>query len=221
MNKNKLNNFINNKKYNDKIFKNFNIDKINNCNNKKKKCVCKKKKSHLLKYLIIFVSILFVFFVIIFLFIKRCKKNTLNNEIINSCNDVLIPYLHNLKDINSQIKNNENPYLTTSNIEYMNCISKNTSEILNEVLIDKGYAKIINNYLGIFQYYCDKNCKLKKKIFTKFLLNNFLTSNGDILEKNTYTNNDITVPTLKNLLCITDSLSNCIKELNLKKIVSY
>ena len=190
-------------------------------NKSKKKC--KKKCNVIIKILhnlknIIIISMLVIIIIIIMLFIVNdcdCKENIINNEIKNNCNDILIPYKNNLKDIIDYIEKNQSPYLTTSNCEYMNYISNITAKTINENLIDKGYAKIINNNLGILKYYCENN-KLKSKIITKFLLNNFFTIKCDKLDKNIYTKNNITVSTLENLLQILNSLNKSLIDINLE-----
>jgi hypothetical protein len=178
------------------------------------------KKKYFFNCNTIFIILLIVSGIIIIVSIiinESCKnnKNILNNEIKYFSNNVLIPYVENLKDIICYINKNQTPFLTSSNCEYMNEISNMTAKTINEILIDNGFAEITNNHLGIFEYFCDGKCELKKKIVTKFLLNNFLTVNEDKLEKNIYDTNDITFLTLENIFQIINSVNNCLKDINL------
>lgn len=137
--------------------------------------------------LLIFISFLFAF---IYLFIKKkicCKlSERLNKKINDKITGILLNYKNNLNDIIKLIINSDEPKLSSSNIEVMNKISKITSQLINDDMINENIAIVLDdNYLGILNYCCC-GFNLKKKIVSKILIKDFMGIFKDKLINNNY-----------------------------------
>ena len=160
------------------------------------------------------------------------QTKILNSVVATEIINVLSPLKNNVESVIEKIISSQNPYLTVSDVEYINSLSVKSVNALNNLILNPGLGVVKCDYITLFRFNSfnssnkfylntpiyDKSISsnnfdnLNKVPYSALFLQNFIDIDNDrILVPHNYTVNDISFVVIENLTTILEIIDNNIK----------